>query len=139
MVRPRPRRNVYEAPFWDFVTERTLRLQRCLACGRLRYPPAGVCPDCLSEESEWQPVSGRGRLLSWVVFHRQYFPELPIPYTVAAVELEEGPILITNLVGPAAPYLDAPVLVTYEDTVDSAGEPWVIYQFQLAGTGTPAC
>ena len=41
-------------------------------------------------------LSGRGRLLSWTVFHRQYFPAAAVPYIVVAVETEEGPILVGN-------------------------------------------
>lgn len=45
-------------------------------------------------------ASGRGRLVSWVVYHTAYHDWFAdrLPYNVAIVELEEGPRLITNLV-----------------------------------------
>lgn len=133
LVRPRPRLNVYEQPFWDFVQNRELRLQRCLDCNAFRYPPAGICAGCLSDRSEWTVISGRGRLLAWVVFHRKYFAELPVPYTVAAVEIEEGPILLANMInqGTQPLRLDLPVRLAFETALDSSGESWLIYQWEL--------
>jgi len=64
------------------------------------YPPAPVCAACWSEALEWVPVSGGGRVVSWTRFHRTYFPELPAPYVVAAVELDEGPIVIADTMPP---------------------------------------
>ena len=132
LVRPEPRKTVYETPFWAFVQRHDLRLQRCAACGAFRYPPGPACPDCLSLASEWTPLSGTGRLVSWVVFHRQYFPELPVPYHVATVKTEEGPILIANLVnlGDRKPRLDLPLRITYETTRSAAGDTWEIYQWE---------
>jgi hypothetical protein len=133
-TRPLPRRDVHEQPFWEFVQRGELRLQRCDACRRFRYPPAPVCPDCLAGEHGWEQVAGSGRLLSWVVFHRQYFPELPPPYHVAAAEIPEGPILIANLVNLAGrePRVDMPVRLTYEQALDDDGRPWQIYQWEPA-------
>ena len=90
---------LYDAPMWGFLAdERRLRLQRCSDCGAWRYPPGPACPECLSPASDWAPVSGGGTVVSWVVFHKQYLPEYPAPYNVAAIRLDEGPMLISNLV-----------------------------------------
>lgn len=132
LVRPEPRRDLYEKPFWEHVDKRRLSLQRCTKCGRFRYPPGPVCPDCLGDAFDWVQLHGIGRVISWVVFHRQYFPELPVPYHVAAVEVPEGPILIANLVNlnGAAVRLDMPVRVTYEDARGQRGNRWTIYQWE---------
>jgi uncharacterized OB-fold protein len=134
LVRPEPRKNVYEAPFWEFVQRHDLRLQRCAECGAYRYPPGPACARCLSQAAEWAALSGVGRLVSWVVFHRQYFPELPAPYVVAAVETAEGPILIANLIelGDRQPRLEMPMRITYETARNAAGESWEIYQWEPA-------
>jgi uncharacterized OB-fold protein len=130
LSRPSPRRGVYEDPFWEHVQRQDLRLQRCDVCGRFRFPPAPVCPECLADAFDWAPLSGAGTVLAATVFHRRYFPQLPVPYTVVAVEIREGPILIGNYVnagGPAA--CGDPVRLTYEEV---AGEPddWTIYQWE---------
>jgi uncharacterized OB-fold protein len=75
-------------------------VQRCTHCDRLRYPAGMVCPECLSGEAEWQSLSGRGKVFSFVVFHRAYHPawEGKVPYNVALIELDEGPIMLSNVV-----------------------------------------
>ena len=44
-------------------------------------------------------------MVSWVVFHMAYHKafESRLPYNVAIIELEEGPRLISNVVGLADP------------------------------------
>jgi uncharacterized protein len=46
-------------------------------------------------------MSGRGKVASWVVFHKVYHPGFAkdAPYNVTLVELEEGPRLISSIVG----------------------------------------
>lgn len=134
VVRPEPRRNVFEAPFWQFVQAHDLRLQRCSECRAYRYPPGPVCAKCLSDKSDWSPLSGSGGLVSWVIFRRQYFPEFPTPYVVVAVETTEGPILIANLVqaGDQELRLDMPMRIVYETARSAAGEEWEIYQWTPA-------
>jgi uncharacterized OB-fold protein len=96
----RPTINDVNRPFWDACARGELRLQRCLSCGHLRYPAAIVCPECLSAETEWQAVSGRGKVFSFVVFQRAYHLawEGRVPYNVALIELDEGPILLSNVI-----------------------------------------
>ena len=84
----------FAAEFWAFTRQRELRMQRCTECAKLRWPASAVCDHCLSPECSWEPLSGRGRALSWVTFHRAYFPEYPAPHATVAVELDEGPIFV---------------------------------------------
>ena len=98
--KPLPRVTADNRPFWEAARRHQLALQRCVDCGRLRYPPAPVCPECLSERLEWTPVSGRGTVSTFVVLHQRYFPSFAdaIPYNVIQVRLDEGPRLTANLV-----------------------------------------
>jgi hypothetical protein len=52
-------------------------------------------------DSEWVTMSGRGRLYTWTLIYQRYHPGFAedIPYNVAIVELEEGPRLVTNIMG----------------------------------------
>ncbi|MGY1436315.1 Zn-ribbon domain-containing OB-fold protein [Streptomyces reniochalinae] len=97
------------APFWAYAARGELRVQICRDCGVRRFPPRPCCPHCRSFESEWQKVSGRGRVWSYVVAHPPLLPSYAAlaPYDVAVVELVEDPAirLVGNLV--AAP--DAPL------------------------------
>jgi uncharacterized OB-fold protein len=99
--RPVPVVDDLNRPFWEGVREGVLRLQRCGACRHLRYPIATVCPVCLSRDADWEQVSGRASVHSTVVFHQVYNPAFAEqgPYNVAIVELEEGPRLMSNVVG----------------------------------------
>jgi uncharacterized OB-fold protein len=76
-----------------------LRVQRCLSCGHLRYPLAPWCPVCLAPETEWQALSGRGTILSRLIFHQSYHPAWKgrLPYNVVLVQLEEGPRMFSNV------------------------------------------
>ena len=133
LQRPRPIMGVYEKPFWNHVQNRELRLQRCAACSHVWFPPGPVCPACLGDDWRFEPMSGRGRVVAWTVFHRAYFKELPAPYAVVSVALDEGPLLIGNLHGvdPAAIRLDLPVRVTFEPVASPDGE-WLIFQWEPA-------
>ncbi|MCX7310135.1 MAG: OB-fold domain-containing protein [Afipia sp.] len=64
----------------------------------------------------WKPISGTGDILSWVVFHRQYFDDFPVPYNVVAIKLSEGPIFLTNLAGalPEQKLIGRPVRIEYQ-------------------------
>lgn len=129
--RPRPRPGLYDDPYWEHIARGELRLQRCHSCREFRYPPGPVCPGCLHDEDEWVALSGRGRLLSWTVFHRQYFPGMSTPYVVAAVRTDEGPIVIGNAVSVDRADLRLDMLMTavIEDVVDPDGS-WRICQWQ---------
>lgn len=121
-------------PYWEAARRHQLRLQRCAACGAHRFPPKPVCPACLHDQATWEPVSGRGTVWSWVSMHQQYFSGFKddLPYVVLFVRLEEGPLMMANLVGATSddPRLrcDAPVTVTFDDVTPEITLP----QFRLA-------
>ncbi|ANS65947.1 hypothetical protein SLINC_3723 [Streptomyces lincolnensis] len=99
------------APFWDHAARGELRVQACADCGELRFPPRPCCPHCRSFASEWRPMSGHGRIWSYVVPHPPLLPEYAeqAPYNVVVVELAEAPRirLVGNLVGEAGARLDS--------------------------------
>ncbi len=90
------------APYWAALREHELRLQRCEDCAVLRFPVSPVCYSCLSDRAEWEPMSGRAALGTWIVVERATgnaaWQEVA-PYVVALVNLDEGPRLTTNIVG----------------------------------------
>ena len=100
MANSKPVMSMYDVPMWDSIKREKLELQVCKKCGKFRYPPGPICSHCLSMEFEWRPISGRGTILSWVIFHKKYFDDFPPPYNSVAVQIEEGPIIVSNLVGP---------------------------------------
>lgn len=99
--KPLPAISSLNSPYWDGLRQREVKLPRCDSCHNLWYPPGPFCPNCWSRNFTWEKLSGRGKINSWVVFHQAYFSAVKdeIPYNVAEVELDEGPRLLTNLVG----------------------------------------
>ena len=130
--KPLPRLTPLNRPFFEAAKRGELALQRCNRCGQRWFPPAANCPNCLSTDVDWAPASGRGRLWSWIVMHQKYFPSFAgeLPYNVAFIQLEEGPFLMSSIVGakPDALRSDVPVEVVFEDATDDIAIP----KFRLA-------
>lgn len=99
--RPRPAVTDDNAPFWSAIRDHELSLPCCNECRKTYLPPAPVCPFCLSLDVGWRKASGKGVLNAWTRVHRPFLKSFAddVPYIVAQVELEEGPRIITNLVG----------------------------------------
>jgi len=91
-------------PYWDGLAAGELRYQHCRHCGNNWLPAREQCPNCLSAEQEWQASSGKGAIISWIVYRHAYAPHLAdrLPYDVTIVELAEGPRILTNIVNGEA-------------------------------------
>ncbi len=126
-TKPLPVPSELSAPFWEACRRHELIIQRCQNCRAFRFPPAILCPECLSESVEWTRVSGRGKIFSFVIFHRVYHPSFAadVPYAIALIELEEGPRLVSNIVDcpPAEVVCDLPVEVVFEDVTPEVTLP----------------
>jgi uncharacterized OB-fold protein len=72
-------------------------------------------------------VSGRGKVLSWVRFHRAYWDAFrdDLPYIVCLIGLEEGPMMISNLASPPdqEPRIGALVEAVFEQVTDEVTLP----------------
>lgn len=101
-------------PYWDAAAKGKLSIQQCQDCNRFYFPPAPVCPGCTSRNTAWVNVSGRATLYSYSITHRPW-PAWDIegPMSVALVELEEGPRLVSTVVNceqtPDALIIDMPL------------------------------
>ena len=64
-------------------------------------PPGPVCPFCFSDRLAWHPALGTGKISTWTVVHKAWFPAFAadVPYNVVQVELDEGPRLTASVVG----------------------------------------
>jgi hypothetical protein len=124
--RPRPEPTPETTHFWAGTRAGELRLQRCTACAQVYFPPRPFCPACASRDVEVFRASGRATLHSYVIHHRPG-PGLSPPYSIAVVELEEGPRMMTNVVGvpqtPEALVLDMPLEVVFERLDDEIALP----------------
>lgn len=127
--RPLPEPDDWSKEFWEACREHRLVMQRCRRCERLRFTPRPMCPHCRSLDGEFVPVSGRGRIASWVVVHPPVMPSFrdKVPFAVVLVELEEDSELrmIGNLLGFPPEKIDfgLPVEVTFEEVADGVTLP----------------
>lgn len=115
--------------FWDGCKAGELRLQRCKTCdGGSYFPPRPFCPKCGSREVETYAASGKGFLYSYVINHRPRPDMGTEPHSIAVVELDEGPRMMTNIVGcpqtPEALQLDMKVKVTFQAQNDDITLPF---------------
>lgn len=86
--------------FWNCVDTDVLCIQKCKTCGHRQYYPRAVCLDCESVDLELTKVTSElARIYSFSVVHRAPDESKSAPYVVAIVELEDGPRLLTNIVG----------------------------------------
>ena len=100
---PAPERDALNTPYWDGLAQGALLFQRCSACGHAWLPARSECAACLGEQWAWEKAGGGAKLISWVIYHTAFHPAFAkrLPYNVAIVELDEGPRLISNVVGVA--------------------------------------
>src|SRR5262244_2815129 len=119
--RARPQPTPETQHFWDGTRAGELRLQRCDNCQKAYFPPRPFCPACAGRAVSVFRASGKGVLYSYVIHHRPV-PGFTPPYAIAVVALDEGPRLMTNIVGcpqaPEALVLDMPLEVTFERQTD---------------------
>jgi uncharacterized protein len=125
-TKPLPRLDTVNRPFWIATADGKFMLQFCKDCGDTRYPPGPICPKCLSSNQDWKPASGRGTLESWVDFHRAYWDGFKgdLPYRVCLVKLEEGPVVVSNLIDKTDNLrMGQPVKVVFEKVNDEVTLP----------------
>jgi uncharacterized OB-fold protein len=112
----------------------------CERCGARIFPPRDVCPNCEAPAKTPLVFSGRGEVYSYsTVYHPPRGFEEFAPYTVALVQLEEGPMVTAQLtdVDAGQVRVGMPVeMVTRK--VQSGGEDGAIiygYKFRPSGLG----
>jgi len=120
-MRPLPQTDGPDAPFWQALRRREVQVRRCGGCGTHRFPATRYCAQCRSADSAWVAVAPRGTLETWCVFHRPYFDDLPVPYTVIQVRLDCGVRVFSNPAGfsPSDLRIGMPLEAVFEDVTDA--------------------
>ncbi len=118
--------------FWDGAKRGELLLQQCDACAQVYFPPRPFCPACSSRAVSVTRASGNATLYSYVINQRPH-PAFDGPYSIAVVELAEGPRMMTNIINieqtPENLQLDMPLRVSFEAVDDTISLPY----FEPAG------
>ena len=113
-------------PFWDAARRHELMAYRCLSCGSF-YTDVTDCLACDNPKMDWVRVSGRGQVYTFGIYHQVYHPAWKddIPYNVTWVKLDEGPLLLSNIVECQNEdiYIEMPVEVVFDDVTEEVTLP----------------
>lgn len=121
--------------FYDAAKKHELRIQQCAKCGRFRFPPQPMCPQCHSLDSRWTRVSGRGTIHTFTVVRHFEPRSVPMfswpadqyPIIVVIVELPDadGVHVVSNVVGcePEDLEIGMAVEVVFDDVTDEITLP----------------
>jgi len=118
--------------FWDGVNAHELRIQK-RPDGSLQHPPVPAVWQDKETAIDYQVVSGKGTVFTFVVHHAPKVPGRTLPFVVALVELEEGVRMLGELrnVDPARVEIGMPVRATYIDFPDGdSGPAWTLYAWE---------
>ena len=113
------------AEWWEATRQRQFVLQRCARCENWQHYPRALCIACGATELRFERASGRGRVDTWTEVMRSPDPARQAPYFVARVRLDEGPVLLTNLVAVTSgeDLIDCPVTVDWAPLPDGRNLP----------------
>lgn len=117
--------------YFDGTARGVLMLKFCDACQRYHHYPRTLCPHCFSDRTRWVESSGRGVIYTFSVLRLG----TPTPFSLAYVELEEGPRVMTNLVDCDldALAIDMPVRLACKPATDGT----MIPMFTPAASAAP--
>jgi uncharacterized protein len=111
-------------PWWEATRERRLIVQRCSLCDGRQHPPRAVCISCgRAEGLEWLDSAEVATVDTWTVVHRSPVPDMPTPYVIARVRLDEGPVLLTRLEPDLEWRIGDRVTVRWADLADGRALP----------------
>ncbi len=125
--RPGPIPDSESATFWTACLDGRLLVQVCVTCGHSQLYGRSICTACHGATLQWTEASGRGIVYSRTVIRQNpndAFKHL-LPFVVALVDLDEGPRLLTNIVGslPDEVQIGDRVCVTFLPISDDAALP----------------
>lgn len=110
--------------FWEGTLRNELRVQACNACGEVQLPPGPCCGACWSQDLTWRAASGDGIVYSFTIVRHAFHPSFAaqLPYVLADIQLDEGPVITSNVTGidPDEVWIGMPVTVWFDDEVEDA-------------------
>lgn len=121
------------AAYWEALRHGVVLFQRCADCGHAQWYFRAMCSQCWSRSLDQVASSGRGSVYSVTTVEQTADPALAaeLPFTLALVQLEEGPRVLGRIEGDGAVGIGDPVTATFRDI----GEFSLLY-FRLAGDVT---
>jgi uncharacterized protein len=96
--RPRPSTTFDNTWWFDALNDGRLLIQRCAACGTLRYPAGPMCGSCNSHDIDVVEATGGGTIHSFTITHYPQIPSFDYPLAVVLVDLDEGVRMVMNTI-----------------------------------------
>jgi uncharacterized OB-fold protein len=129
---PKPIANADSLPYWHAALERKLLIRKCNQCSAFHFMPRHLCPECWSDDLEWVQSSGTGSVYSFSIIRRAPLESFSgnVPYVIALIELDEGPRMVTNILGSNA--LTVKIGDRVEVEFESRGDGAMVPQFKLS-------
>lgn len=124
--------------YWAACRRHELLIQRCADCGTHQFYPRLVCASCSGRSLRWIRASGLAMLRTFTIVRRPvsraYAAE--VPYVVALVQLEEGPTMMSHVIGCGVDEvrIGMPLEVVFEDWPEGVTIP----KFRPAGAAQPS-
>ena len=107
----------------------------CPHCDAKLFPPRDVCPECGQDAKTVYAFSGRGEVYSFTtIYDAPAGYEENVPYTVALIKLEEGPLVTAQLtdLGDQPVEIGAPVeMVTRKLRNDGDERGMIVYGYKF--------
>jgi len=107
----------------------------CPHCSAKIFPPRDVCPECGDEAKTEFEFSGRGEIYSFTdIYNAPEGFEETIPYTIALIKLDEGPVVTAQLtdVGEQEVEIGMPVeIITRKIRSDGDERGLLVYGYKF--------
>lgn len=85
------------AGYWEGVARQELMFKRCGSCSAPLHPRRILCPECRSDDLNWEKSSGKGTIYTFSTIYHPPNADFVTPYTNGIIELEEGPYLFGRI------------------------------------------
>ena len=115
--------------YWEKCKEHELWLRYDNDAQQAYFYPRDISPITFSRNTTWVKASGKATLFTYAIVHRPFHPGFvgDLPLVTALVELEEGPIMPTNIVmddpTPEKLQIGMSLEVVFEDITDTISLP----------------
>lgn len=122
--------------FWRKTQNRyNLIGTKCTSCNNTYFPPRSMCPECrrVSKLVDTK-LTASGKIITYTVIHSA--PEgydKQTPYIMAIVQLDEGPMLTTQIVDcdPSDLSIDMPVKGVFRKIRETGHQGPIYYGFKF--------
>ncbi|MBV1877264.1 MAG: Zn-ribbon domain-containing OB-fold protein [Pseudomonadales bacterium] len=102
ITRPLPKHKELDSQeFWAGTKEKEFRYQQCDNCETVIFYSRRHCTGCTSGNLVWKKAAGTGTVYTFSIVRQSYHPFFRnmAPYTVAFIDMDEGPRILSNVVG----------------------------------------